>query len=61
MPQWLQVATFVDPLKHFIIIVKSIFLKGASTGFVLENLWPLILISVVTLSAANFIFRRQIA
>jgi ABC-2 type transport system permease protein len=61
MPQWLQIATFVDPLKHFIIIVKSIFLKGASTEFVLENLWPLILISVVTLTAANFIFRRQIA
>src|SRR5271165_2832114 len=30
MPGWLQVATFINPLKHFIIIVKGIFLKDAS-------------------------------
>ncbi|HEY0255859.1 MAG TPA: ABC transporter permease [Candidatus Methylacidiphilales bacterium] len=61
MPGWLQVLTFANPLRHFIVIVKSIFLKGSSTLFVLENLWPLILIAIVTLSAANWMFRRQIA
>jgi ABC-2 type transport system permease protein len=61
MPGWLQTATFINPLRHFIIIVKGIFLRGVSAEFVLEHLWPLILISVVTLTAANWIFRRQIA
>jgi ABC-2 type transport system permease protein len=61
MPGWLQTVTFINPLRHFIIIVKGIFLKSVSTEFVLEHLWPLLLISVLTLSAANWIFRRQIA
>jgi ABC-2 type transport system permease protein len=61
MPGWLQTVTFINPLKHFIIIVKGIFLKGVSLEFVLENLWPLILIAVITLTLANWIFRRQIA
>ena len=61
MPGWLQAATFINPLKHFIIVVKGIFLKDVSVAFVLQNTWPLILIAIVTLTSANWIFRKQIA
>jgi ABC-2 type transport system permease protein len=61
MPGWLQTLTFLNPLKHFIIIVKSIFLKDVSAAFVLENAWPLILLAFITFASANWIFRRQIS
>ena len=61
MPRWLQVVTEANPLRHLIVIVKSIFLKGSSTGFVLDHLWPLILIALITNLAANWMFRRKIA
>ena len=61
MPAWLQVVTEANPLRHLIVIVKSIFLKGSSTGFVLDHLWPLLLIALITNLAANWMFRRKIA
>ena len=61
MPGWLQVVTEANPLRHLIVIVKSIFLKGSSTGFVLDHLWPLILIALITNLGANWMFRRKIA
>jgi ABC-2 type transport system permease protein len=61
MPGWLQVVTEANPLRHLIVIVKSIFLKGSSTGFVLDHVWPLMLIALITNFAANWMFRRKIA
>ncbi|HEY8965026.1 MAG TPA: ABC transporter permease [Candidatus Methylacidiphilales bacterium] len=61
MPGWLQAATWFNPLRHFIVIVKSVFLKDAGTAFVLEHLWPLAAIALGTSLAANAVFRRRIA
>lgn len=36
MPHWLQVLTYVDPLRYFLIVLRSVYLKGI--GF--EILWP---------------------
>jgi ABC-2 type transport system permease protein len=56
MPEWLQVITEANPLRHLIVIVKSIFLKGSSTEFVLDHVWPLLLIAMITNIAANWMF-----
>lgn len=36
MPHWLQLATYVSPLRYFLIVLRSVYLKG--TG--LDVLWP---------------------
>jgi ABC-2 type transport system permease protein len=61
MPIWLQVITEANPLRHLIVIIKSIFLKGTSTWFVLDHAWPLLLIALITNFAADWMFRRKIA
>ncbi len=61
MPVWLQWITLADPLRHLIDVVKSIFLKDSSAVFVMGHIWPLLVIAVVTISAANWMFRRQVA
>ncbi|HTI71159.1 MAG TPA: ABC transporter permease [Candidatus Limnocylindria bacterium] len=61
MPHWLQVLTWFNPLRHFIIIVKGIFLKNVGWEFVVNNSWPLAVIGVVTLTAASSLFHRRTA
>ncbi len=36
MPDWIQPATYLIPLRYFLVIVRGIFLKGVG----LETLWP---------------------
>lgn len=60
MPAWLQPLTMVNPLRHFLVVVKGVFLKGLPASEVLLNTVPLILIALVTLTAAAWLFRRRI-
>lgn len=36
MPQWIQYATYLIPLRYYLVIVRAIFLKGVG----LETFWP---------------------
>jgi len=60
MPQWLQYVDWFNPLRHFIVIVKGVFLKDVGLSVLLQSLWPLLVIATLTLSAANWMFRKRI-
>ncbi|MDD5275934.1 MAG: ABC transporter permease [Methylovulum sp.] len=60
MPLWLQYLDWVNPLRHFIIIVKGVFLKDIGLLLLLQNLWPLLVIATGTLGAANWMFHRHL-
>jgi ABC-2 type transport system permease protein len=59
MPDWLQTMTLANPVRHFIVIVKGVFLKAMPPGEVMDSLWPLVGIATATLSAATWLFRRR--
>jgi ABC-2 type transport system permease protein len=59
MPDWLQVITYADPMRYFLVIVQGLFLKAMPAGDVLNQLWPLTIIAIVTLSAAAWLFRAR--
>ena len=61
MPLWLQYLTWVNPIRHFNEITKQIYLKDADFSVIWHSLWPLLIIAVVTGSAAYALFRRKIA
>ena len=61
MPVWLQRVDWFNPLQHFIVIVKGVFLKDAAPGVLFQSLWPLLVIAALTLTAANWVFRRRLA
>ncbi|WP_367154112.1 ABC transporter permease [Methylomonas sp. HYX-M1] len=61
MPGWLQILDWINPLLHFIVIVKGVFLKDIGPMALLPNIYPLVIIAIVTLSAANYLFRRRLA
>lgn len=60
MPQWLQQITWINPIRHFTDITKQIYLKGASLSIVWHSLWPLLVITATTGSAAYWMFRRKV-
>jgi ABC-2 type transport system permease protein len=59
MPSWLQSATVVNPLRHFLVIVRGVFLRGMEWSDVARNVVPLSAIAAVTLTAATVLFRRR--
>jgi ABC-2 type transport system permease protein len=61
MPEWFQILSWPNPLRHFIVIVKGIFLKDLPPAAVLDNLWPLLVIGLCTLAAARWMFQRRLA
>lgn len=60
MPQWLQAANEINPLKHFLITVKGVFLKDMPAQDVWANSWQLLLIGVVTLPVSSWFFARRL-
>ena len=60
MPDWLQYLTLANPIRYFIVIVKGIFLKDVPASIVAENVWPMAVIALVTLSSAALLFRHRL-
>ena len=59
MPPFLRMVSYADPLRHFIVIVKGLFLKNYDFGLVWPNLVPLLVIAVVTMGLAFVAFMRR--
>jgi ABC-2 type transport system permease protein len=60
MPEWLQVATLINPLRFAIDIARRVYLEGADIPRLVPDLWPLALIGLFTLSFAAWLFRRRL-
>jgi len=60
MPPWLQALSWINPLKHFLVTVKGLFLKDMAYSEVWHNTWPLIVIGIFTLSLAGWFFARRL-
>jgi ABC-2 type transport system permease protein len=61
MPLVFRAFSQIDPLRHFIVIVKGLFLKGYGVSLIWPHLWPLLVIAALTASAGYWMFRRQVA
>lgn len=60
MPDWLQPLTELNPLRHFLVVARGVFLKDMPALEVFANSIPLALIAAATLSAAAWLFRRRL-
>jgi ABC-2 type transport system permease protein len=60
MPTWLQHCTYIIPLRYMLVISKGQFLKAVPFDIVINNIWPMALIGVGTLSAATWLFKRRL-
>ncbi|MGO9986483.1 MAG: ABC transporter permease [Rhodomicrobium sp.] len=60
MPDWLQPVALLNPLTHFLVIVRGVFLRDMPMELVAQRIWPMLIIAIFTLSAATWLFRRKI-
>ena len=60
MPQPVQLLTYVDPLRYFLVVLRKVFLEGAGFDIVFDQLWPMALIGVATLALAGWLFRHRL-
>jgi ABC-2 type transport system permease protein len=59
IPMWIQYVSEAFPLKHFLIVVKGLFLKDMPFEAVWANTWPNLVIAMVTMSISVWLFRRR--
>ena len=60
MPDWLQMVTLGNPARYFLVVLKGVFLKDMPPGEILAQIGPMILIAVITLWAASWLFRHRL-
>ena len=59
MPPIVQDLTYINPMRYFLIIIRSIFLEGASFNLLWTQYWPMAVIGIATLTMAGWLFRRR--
>ncbi|HEX6573811.1 MAG TPA: ABC transporter permease [Gemmatimonadaceae bacterium] len=59
MPEWAQWMAEVNPVKHFIVILRSVMLKGAGLSDILRPLGILVVTGVVALTLAVRQYGKQ--
>jgi ABC-2 type transport system permease protein len=60
MPSVLQHLTLLNPLRYAIDIAHRVYLEGAGLRQLLPEFWPLVVMALVTLSAASWMFRHRL-
>ncbi len=60
MPPFMQDLTLINPMRYFLVILRGVFLEGASVSLLWPQYWPMALIGVVTLTIAARLFRHRL-
>lgn len=59
MPQLVQWLTLINPMRYFLIILRGVFLEGATVSLLWPQYWPMAIIGLVNLALAGWLFRRR--
>jgi len=60
MPVWMQDISFLNPVRHFMVILRGVFLEGSELDVLLPSLWPMLMLGIINLSIATWLFKRRI-
>ncbi len=61
MPDVMQYATYVNPLRFAIDAVRRVYLEGAALGDIAINFIPMILVACITMPIAAWLFRNKLS
>jgi len=59
MPEVVQWLTYLDPLRYFLVIVRGVTLEGDGFILLFHQFWPMVIISIVTMILAGWLFRHR--
>ena len=61
MPELLQYATYLNPMRFALDAVRRIYLEGASLSTIAFDLVPMLFIAAITLPVAGWLFRHKLS
>lgn len=61
MPEVLQIATYANPLRFGVAIVRRVYLEGAVLGDIALDFVPLLVVAAITLPLSAWLFRHRLA
>ncbi len=59
MPVLVQRLTLINPMRYFLVILRSIFLQGTPFHLLVSQFWPMAIIGLVNLAVAGRMFRAR--
>ncbi|RUM91709.1 MAG: antibiotic ABC transporter permease [Thermodesulfatator sp.] len=59
MPHFVQQLTLLNPMRYFLVIVRSVFLQGASFDLLWMQYVPMAIIGILSLAIAGSLFRKR--
>jgi len=59
MPEPIQYCTYLNPLRYFVVIIRAIFLKGATASQLVDQIVPLVALGLGTLALSSIWFRKR--
>jgi ABC-2 type transport system permease protein len=60
MPEWLQVVSYFIPLRYYLIIIRSLLLKGVGTQSIRMEIIALVVFGVGLMTLASLRFRKRL-
>ncbi len=60
MPHWLQVLTYVNPLRYFLVILRGVYLKGVGLDVLWPQMWPMAALALAVLTLSIFRFHKAL-
>lgn len=60
MPEAIQVLTYLNPLRYFLVIIRGIFLKGNGADVLWPQMLALLLLGAALLTASTLRFRKRL-
>jgi ABC-2 type transport system permease protein len=60
MPPFLQHLTLLNPMRYFLVILRTVFLEGGTVSLLWPHYWPMALIGLGNLVLAGWLFRRRL-
>lgn len=55
-----QKLTLINPLRYIFVLLRAVFIEGAPFALLADQIWPMAIIGVCTLTAAGWLFRHRI-
>ena len=59
IPDWLRWLAYLNPLQYMISISRAIFLENPGATEVMQMIWPLLPIGILTLTGATWMFQKR--
>lgn len=61
MPEVIQYATYINPLRYFLVIIRGIFLKGNGIGILWPQITALLILGLCVISISTLRFKKRLS